>query len=412
MTTHNSLWKNSTLLTLAFSESVSNLGTWVTMMAVYAMIVFRGNGTILQSSGVYLAGLLPTLLFSPAAGWLCDHIDRRMLMIGSELLSGLVISGLIFARPLWLIYTLLAVQSISTSLMSPARQAVLPDVMPRTELTRANAFLQQLAAIIKIAGPILAGAVLAVLDPHQAIILDVVSFALSAVILSRLPYLPAHARQGGVSGAEERPSEGVWQTLRSQSGLQALFLTLFLSILVIVGFDILAPIYIRDELHGSESLFGIIIGLIGAGTLACGAVLMLRKSKAEPWRDLLMGIILLAIIPLSLVIAAFIPVHGIALAVVIVGILLGGAGNGLVMIQSSTLLQLLSPAHLLGRLGGFLQSVSVAGQLIGVVFTPIFIPRVVTIDQYLGVAAAALILVAIILGRSILRFNLSAAVSV
>ncbi|HEX9013800.1 MAG TPA: MFS transporter, partial [Anaerolineaceae bacterium] len=174
MATLRGMAKNRPLLILGISESVSNTGSWVTMMAVYAMLVFQGKGGLAESSGVFLAGLLPMLVFSPAAGWLCDRFDRRKLMIGSELLSGAVIGGLIFARQPAVIYALLALQAVTTALMTPARQAVVPQVVPPEELTRANAFLQQLAGIIKIAAPSLAGLVLTLLSPHQAIILDVV----------------------------------------------------------------------------------------------------------------------------------------------------------------------------------------------------------------------------------------------
>ncbi len=86
-----------------------------------------------------------------------------------------------------LIYGLLALQAVSVSIMTPARQSVLPDIVPAEELTRANALLQQLSGIIKIGAPMIAGAVLAVLNPHQAIILDVISFALAALLLTFLP---------------------------------------------------------------------------------------------------------------------------------------------------------------------------------------------------------------------------------
>ncbi len=54
------------------------------MMAVLAMVLFRGGGGVKESSLIMLAGLLPTLLFSPVAGWLCDRFDRKWLMIISE----------------------------------------------------------------------------------------------------------------------------------------------------------------------------------------------------------------------------------------------------------------------------------------------------------------------------------------
>jgi MFS family permease len=164
------------LLTIGTAESISGIGDWITLMAVYANLVFRGGGGVAQSSGILLAGLLPMLLASPGAGWLCDRFNRKHLMIASLLASGLVVSGLIFTTRLELVYLLLALQAVSVSLFGPARLAATPSLVAPDDLPSANAFLQQLSSIIKISAPVLAGLVLTVLTPNQAIILDVFSF--------------------------------------------------------------------------------------------------------------------------------------------------------------------------------------------------------------------------------------------
>ena len=100
------------------------------MMSIFAILVFRGNGGVAELQWVFMAGLLPTLPASLAAGWLCDRFDRKKLMIASLLVSGLVVSGLIFTENLVFIYGLLALQAVSVSIMTPARQSVLPEIVP------------------------------------------------------------------------------------------------------------------------------------------------------------------------------------------------------------------------------------------------------------------------------------------
>ena len=215
MTTLKALIKNRSLVILGVSESVSNIGNWITMMAVLTMVLFKGGGGVKESSLIMLAGLLPTLLFSPVAGWLCDRYDRKWLMIISELSSGLLIAGLIFVTRLEWILVILALQATSLAIMSPARQSVVPGLVDPQELTRANAFLQQLSGIIKIGAPMLAGLVLAVMNPHQAIILDIISFGLSALILGRLPAMKP--QKGIPSEQQDRTKtadEGVLSVLK------------------------------------------------------------------------------------------------------------------------------------------------------------------------------------------------------
>lgn len=381
--------RDRSLLILGFAESVSGVGNWITMMAVFALVVFRGAGSVVQSSAIFLAGLLPTLLVSPYAGWLVDRVDRRRLMIASELGSGLCVAGIIFTERLELIYLLLALQAVAMSVMAPARQAAVPDIVGRDRLTQANAFLQQLAGLVKIGAPILAGALLTVINPHTAIVLDVISFALAALILARLPALPPH-RNVAPDEKVSQPADGAASTaaavLRQSPRLRLLFTTMFLSIFVIIGFDVLAPVYIRDVLQRDESYFGLMIGLVGLGTVGATIVLMLRKSPGHQWRDILLGLTLLSLIPAGLWLITRLGNPALAGPLAALVALIGGIGNGLLVVQISTLLQLLTPAAVLGRISGLFQSTVIAGQLAGILVTPLLVPGVLDIGTYFGLS--------------------------
>jgi MFS family permease len=407
MTTYSTLFRNRSLLILGFSESVSGVGNWITMMAVYALVVFRGDGSVIQTSAIFVAGLLPTLIASPAAGWLCDRYDRKHLMIASELLSGLFIAGLIFVSRLEWILAIIALQAISISLMTPARQAVVPSLVARNDLTRANAFLQQLAGIIKIGAPMLAGLILTVMNPHQAVILDIISFLLSALILSRLPSLPPHkaeiTSQTDHAGSSQ---DGLLPALRSLPLLRLLFAITFLAILIIIGFDILAPIFTRDILHQDEKFFGLIIGLVGLGTLAVSFLLMGRKTNQNLWKDILLGLILLGCIPFALALSVNLSDPILRNALVVSASLVGGAGNGLLIIQSGTLLQTLTPPALLGRMGGVYQSAAVAGQMVGILLTPLLVPAIMPIASFF-IASALAVLILVLASAFLLRVEIA-----
>ena len=406
MTTYKSVVRNRSLIILGLSESVSNVGNWITMMAVFAMIVFSGKGSVAQSSGVFLAGLLPTLVFSPVAGWLCDHLDRKWLMIASELTSGLIIAGIIITQRLELIYALLALQSISTSIMSPARQSVVPYLVRREDLTGANAFLQQLSSLIKIAAPILAGALLTIMNPHQAVILDVISFIISAAILAFLPSLPPHQSLPAnlTHGQVKRVSSaGIFSTLKASPRLSLLFLLELLAVVIFIGFDVLAPIYIRDVMGGNASLFGSAIGLVGLGSLISTLVLMLRRHPQNPWRDVLAGLVLLGAIPVSMSLGVFWEGGSAVIPLIAAGCLIGGVGNGLLNIQVATLLQLLSPAELLGRMGGVFQSAIGAGQLAGIMITPLIVPALLSLGEYFLAASLAVIILVLLTAIILMR---------
>jgi MFS family permease len=390
--------KNKTLLTIALAEAVSQIGDWITMMAIFAILVFKGGGSVVASSGIYLAGLLPNIPASLMAGWLVDRIDRKWLMIASQILSGLTVAGLIFTNRIELVYTLVALQAIFVAVMGPARMAVIPQIISTEDLPNANAFFQQLSSIIKISAPVLAGALLAVMEPHQAIILDVISFAIAAFMLTFIPSLPPVRQKAETSPASETvshpasaPTENLWKIFKSLPALQLVFISIFFGILVIIGYDVLSSIYIRDILHGGESLYGLAISLVGIGTLITTIRVMSRKQAGSPWWDLVKGLGLLGIIPFTMVIAAL-PIGAFwSKAIVLAGCLVGGYGNGLINIQVATLLQTTTPPQVMGRMSGVFHSMLTVGQLIGIVLTPLMVPAVLSIEGYFAASAVGMI---------------------
>lgn len=399
MKVKTSVTRNPRILILGLSTLVSGTGNWITMMAVLAMVVFRGTGGILESSAIFLAGLLPMLASSPAAGWLADRYDRKKLMIVSESVAGLSVVGLVFTAEPVLIYGMLALQAVFISLMIPARQAALPDLVAEHELTQANAFFQQLNGVVKIIAPMLAGFILTVLTPHQAILLDVLSFAASALILTRLPALHPQAIEN--PSGEEKPAPEAAQAgsalrmaFHLAPSLKWLFISIFLGITVIMGLDVLASVFIRDVLAETEQFYGIMVGLIGVGTFAATLILMFRRKAANPWHDLVAGIFLLSGIPAVMVVSAmWAPNADLARTLVLAGSLLGGVGNGLLTVQMNTLLQTLSPRGLLGRLVGLYETTAVAGQLVSVLLVPALVPGLMTMPLFLGVSSGMLVVV-------------------
>lgn len=393
---------NRSLLTIAISQAVSGIGGWISMLSIFALIIFNGGGTVEQSSFIYLAGLVPMMLASPLAGWLSDHFNRKWLMIVSEFVSGLAILGIVLSTQIETIYGLLIVQSISSSLLTPAWQSALPTLVKRDELTQANALLQQLTSIIKIAAPFLAGLLLSFLRPQQAMILDVISFALSVLILSTLPAFPTMKGAKDKYKKVQKQSEEnvlpgtVFHTLCTSTMLQILFLAAFLLMLIMASFDLLIPIFTRDVLRQNASFFSLIIGCLGLGALGGSTYLMMRKRVHNPWHDLIIGMILLDFIQFALMLAAWFQTPLLAQSIIIIGCLIAGLGVGVVVVQSSTILQMLSPKMISGRLSGIFQSIMGMAQLIAFLVIPHLVPEHISFGPYFGICMLTIVALTII----------------
>ncbi|MCB0256994.1 MAG: hypothetical protein KDI55_25020, partial [Anaerolineae bacterium] len=109
------------------------------------------------------------------------------------------------------------------------------------------------------------------------------------------------------------------------------------------------------------------------------------------WADVVAGLLLLTVLAAAVAIGAWVGNPVVATAVMAAGCLLAGLGMGIMHVQIATLIQLLTPAALLGRAGGMFQSVAVAGQITGILLTPLLVPGWLSVAQFFGLATLALL---------------------
>jgi dTMP kinase len=119
---------------------VSSLGDWVGFVAV-ASLVARLGGTRLGAlavAGVMLARLLPSVSFGPFAGVFADRFDRRKMMVSADIARGVMYAAMPFLPSLWLIFLFsFFIESLSL-LWTPAKDASVPNLVPRRQLSNAN----------------------------------------------------------------------------------------------------------------------------------------------------------------------------------------------------------------------------------------------------------------------------------
>jgi dTMP kinase len=119
---------------------VSSLGDWVGFVAVAALVARLGGQRLggLAVAGVMLARLLPSVLFGPVAGVLADRFDRRRMMISADIARGLMYASMPFMPGLWAIFLLSFFIETLSLLWTPAKDASVPNLVPRRQLSNAN----------------------------------------------------------------------------------------------------------------------------------------------------------------------------------------------------------------------------------------------------------------------------------
>src|SRR5262249_27245222 len=136
-----------------------------------------------------LARAMPAMLAAPVAGVLLDRMDRKRIMIASDLIRAVVALGFLFTihqpRP-WLLYVLSALLMFVSPFFTSGRSAILPNIATAEELHAANSLTQSTQWITLTAGTMLAGFSASALGYHWAFVINSLSFLFSAWAISRL----------------------------------------------------------------------------------------------------------------------------------------------------------------------------------------------------------------------------------
>ena len=120
----------------------SSLGDWLGLLATTAMAQQLSGGDYAKANfaiaGVFISRLLPAVFLGPLAGVIADRLDRRKLMVFCDILrTGLYVSIPIFHNYFWL-YTATILVECVTLFWSPAKEASVPNLVPREKLESAN----------------------------------------------------------------------------------------------------------------------------------------------------------------------------------------------------------------------------------------------------------------------------------
>ncbi|KQN88645.1 MFS transporter [Arthrobacter sp. Leaf69] len=173
------------------ASTVSDFGTYITTLALSVLILVTMNGTPLDQGLVNAARWTPYLLFGLVAGVWIDRFPRRTVLIGGDVGRGLILAGVCVTALTGAIsvpaLTILMFAFGTLALTSDAAyQSFLPQLVPRSLLTQANARLQQSDTVAQTTGSAVAGGLVALVSAPVALLVDAVSYFFSAAILLTL----------------------------------------------------------------------------------------------------------------------------------------------------------------------------------------------------------------------------------
>jgi MFS transporter, DHA3 family, macrolide efflux protein len=287
-----------TFMIVAVGQVASLLGTGMTNFALtFWAFSETGRATDLALIGFFF--ITPMLLLSPTAGAMVDRYDRKLMMILSDLASGvmtvlillLYTSGLL---EIWHLYIAAAISGAFQSFQWPAFSAAISVMVPKEQYGRANGINSLGEAATGILAPLLAGALLGLAGLTWILLIDVITFviAIGTLIVVHIPSPPRSEAGAEGQGSIWRESLYGFNYLLKRPSLLALQAVFMVgNFLAGVGITLLAPM-ILARTNNNELIFGSVQSVGAVGGLVGGILMSVWGGPKRLIHGVLMGWVL------------------------------------------------------------------------------------------------------------------------
>ena len=264
--------RNGSFRNLWVSSLLSTLGSQVSRLGLI-LYVFDTHGEIISLALLIVVDTLPGAVAAPLAGAVVDGLNKRVVMVVSDLSRTILMLVILVHPSLGVIYLMTALHSVATVFFQPARSAAIPLIVKQEDLIRANGLEQSAANLTLIAGPVLGAILLRQFGLTSTLLFDAASFLVSALMVARVTIRQVERKQIDLSAASavNEIKEGGRYLLRHPLALHLTF-SLFVALSCTSLWIPLAPFFIRDQLGASEQLMGWQAGLFGLGAAIGGLI--------------------------------------------------------------------------------------------------------------------------------------------
>lgn len=279
-----SLWRHGDFMRLWVGQTISEFGSVVTRTAVpLVAILVLGAGPFELALIVALSSLGRLAVGLVAGAWV-DRLRRRPLMIADDLARAALLLWIPLAHALGILriehlYVLVLVEAALSSLFDAAYPAYVPTLIGRSRLVEGNSKLAMSSSIAEVGGPGFAGALVQVIGAPLAMLVDAVSYVVSAISIT-LIRTPEPERQPRIGSS--RITHEIAEGLRAVGRHRILLPLGARSVpdhLFGAFYGVLYSLYLLNELHLDPFLLGIVISAGGVGSIF-GSVFASRVIRA------------------------------------------------------------------------------------------------------------------------------------
>jgi MFS family permease len=320
-------------------------GQWVQQVTLgWLLYDLTGNSMLLGA----LNGLraLPFLITGPLAGVAADRMDRRKLLLQTQtiLVVTALLMGALVASPflhVWHIFLFTLITGIAWTITEPVRMSIIPNVVPKDDLANAVALNSGGFNLMKVIGPALGGALIAWFGAAENFLVQAIAYS-GVLAMLYLMQVPAHEPEAKSKSALANLKEGflyVWST----PAVLALMSLAYVPRIFAVPYQTLMPVFQKDVLQVGPEGLGLLMAAPGVGAVIAVLIMASVGNRARRQGLMLVG----SIVVLGGFLIFFSRTRWFPAA--LAALVLVGIFQMFFLASTATLLQMIVPDHLRGR---------------------------------------------------------------
>ncbi len=315
------------------------------LQATIAWQVYALSGSALDLGLVGLVRFLPALTLSLVSGVVVDTYDRRVILIAAQcvpaLTSALMLLAIVTSQAtLPMVYGLVFLAGVASAFEGPARQTMIPALVPRNLFSRAMMFNSTLQSLSAVTGPALGGGLIALqgLGLAYAVHFGLVVTSILVLAPIRMPTTPKSPSRAGVRLDAIREGLGY---LRAQPVVLGA-MTLDMLAVLFGGAKALLPIYAVDVLHASAAGYGLLTASLDIGSFVAATCMVTLPAPVRTGRAMLLSVVAYGLATLAFGLSTLLPLSILLYAAV-------GAADQVSVVMRQNTIQLAIPDELRGR---------------------------------------------------------------
>lgn len=278
--------KNKNFIIVVIGQIISLFGNAIQRFSM-SLYILDVTGSAVTFSRILAISTVPYILFAPIAGLLADTINRKKIMIYLDFFSAVLMTIysliLINGRDNTIIVTsVMFILSIIYTLYNPAVTASIPQIVEKEKLASANGVIQQVGAIVNLLGPIIAGLLYSFVEIKIIVILNAVSFLISAILemFLDIPYLEQKEKFNNpiLKSLIEMKKSFNYLKEKKKIVLGIIVSYALTNIFVVPILSIISPYFIKIELNMSSAIYGFVEAIFVLGIIIGGGLITLKPK--------------------------------------------------------------------------------------------------------------------------------------